>query len=441
MFRRTLVQSLLLLVLVSGCTNTNYKSASQKNTCIPIQDLASIPQDPAYVAEFAPSAPELIKGGDVRSYNSFILSPWEKSASTVTPDTQRAFEYPLSDCYRENLCKYTNPDFAESLKLNANFGAINTAKARGIVVSHANLRKMPTDFPCFYDSQSGGQGYPFDNLQNSLIYAGTPVFISHFSKDKAWALVESPYSEAGFVKVSEIAIVDQQAFDRVSNLDIAVISSDQVPLYSGTRQFWSYSRVGMVLFVEKDMNTYYKALLPVRAENGFVSWHSINLSKQISSTDAMGFTSENLKKLINVLLSQHYGWGGYMVNRDCSSLVRDYFSVFRIPLPRNSFGQSKEGKVVDLANMSLKAKRQAIIKHGVPFRTILYRPGHIGIYLGYKDGKILMLQSVWGNHIRRAHGRNIIGRTVISSVEYGQELKEVDKESLFLNLVSSMSVL
>ena len=195
------------------------------------------------------------------------------------------------------------------------------------------------------------------------------------------------------------------------------------------------------MFVEKETNGNCNALLPTRGEDGGVKWHSVTLSKQIAATRPIKFAGESLKNLITVLLSQNYGWGGYLVNRDCSALVRDYFAAFKIPLPRNSFGQSQEGKIVMLSDMSLEEKKQTIVKYGVPFRTILYRPGHVAIYLGQKNGQILILHNVWGNHTRGGKGRNIIGRAIISTVEYGKEIDEVDSKSLFLNSMSSMSIL
>lgn len=48
---------------------------------------------------------------------------------------------------------------------------------RGITVENLQGRDLPTDDVSFYSYQLAGEGYPFDNLQASTIWAGTPIYI------------------------------------------------------------------------------------------------------------------------------------------------------------------------------------------------------------------------------------------------------------------------
>ncbi|WP_232220569.1 SH3 domain-containing protein, partial [Legionella tunisiensis] len=50
-----------------------------------------------------------------------------------------------------------------------------------------------------------GQGFPFDNLQESVIWAGTPLYVFTVSQDKAWSLVLTPDAYFAWVKSSDIA--------------------------------------------------------------------------------------------------------------------------------------------------------------------------------------------------------------------------------------------
>ena len=83
-----------------------------------------------------------------------------------------------------------------------------------------------------------------------------------------------------------------------------------------------------------------------------------------------------------------------------------------------------------------------IIEKGIPFRTTLYKDGHIGLYVGHKDGKILMLHNVWSNHLLRdqQEGQNVIGRTIISTLEFGKELDHIRTDTLFLSQLYVMTL-
>jgi hypothetical protein len=53
-----------------------------------------------------------------------------------------------------------------------------------------------------------GEGYPFDYLQHSSVPLGTPLSISHATRDGTWILVESPFT-FGWIPASDAAQVDE----------------------------------------------------------------------------------------------------------------------------------------------------------------------------------------------------------------------------------------
>ena len=59
----------------------------------------------------------------------------------------------------------------------------------------------------FYEPTRPGEGFPFDYNQNSRLKINTPIFVSHLSKDKAWAYIQAA-AFGGWVKIQDIAFVD-----------------------------------------------------------------------------------------------------------------------------------------------------------------------------------------------------------------------------------------
>ena len=134
-----------------------------------------------------------------------------------------------------------------------------------------------------------------------------------------------------------------------------------------------------------------------------------------------------------------------MGNRDCSAMVQDYFRIFGIALPRNSFGQieSPQGTFTDLSWCSDQEKERTIIEQGVPYRTILYAKGHIALYVGVVGGRPLMMHVLWSiplDSAKGVHRDNVFGASLVSHLDYGKELKGVNKNKLFIKRLSGMRV-
>ena len=136
------------------------------------------------------------------------------------------------------------------------------------------------------------------------------------------------------------------------------------------------------------------------------------------------FTPDILPLIGNEILSP-YGWGEVFRNRDCSATTRDFFLAFGLWLPRNSHQQINAGPFLSLAGLAASDKERIIREQGLPFRTLLYLPGHILLYVGSQSDKPLALHTTWGLRYTTSDGlenKCIIGRTVVSGLELGKEL-------------------
>ena len=82
----------------------------------------------------------------------------------------------------------------------------------------------------FLDPQKAGEGFPFDYNQNSSIKMNTPIFISHFSKDKAWVFVESNFA-TGWLNTKDIAYIDDVLINKFKSGTYFVATEDNFPIY------------------------------------------------------------------------------------------------------------------------------------------------------------------------------------------------------------------
>ena len=325
-------------------------------------------------------------------------------------------------CYRENFQPCTDQLWIQGVKDNANMAAVDSVHASGVMRSHGCLRTLPTDYPC-YMKKKGFDFLPLDRLQNNFVNAGTPVYISHYSKDRAWVMILDEASKAsGFVKTSTVILVDQEnSVAQSKHLPIAVFFKDHEPLYDHKRQCVGYSRLGQIALFTAETEKDVEILWPKQMDSNHSPWCRVRVSKTIAGTKPLAFSSENIAHVLNQLLGKPYGWGGTLGNRDCSSMMQDYFRVFGYALPRHSKGQmEKGGEIIDLSGKSWKEKERLIIEKGIPYRTILWKPGHIALYVGSDQGRVLMAQAILSaGFVKDGYeGSHIIGKSLVSTLYF-----------------------
>jgi hypothetical protein len=160
----------------------------------------------------------------------------------------------------------------------------------------------------------------------------------------------------------------------------------------------------------------------------------------------VGYHLLNIDEIIKLgyyVLRNTYGWGGMFEERDCSSMIRDFFTPFGIWLPRNSASQAKKGEVIPFAGLDNNQKLALIQEKGVPFETILYKKGHVLLYLGMYEGNVMVMHNIWGIRTIDGNGKKgrvIVGKAVISTLQLGKEVENYDVNNMLLSKLVSMNI-
>ncbi|PUD12000.1 SH3 domain-containing C40 family peptidase [Helicobacter pylori] len=322
-----------------------------------------------------------------------------------------------------------------------------STKIKAVVVRDSDVRAAPTNKP-YYLSQ---KGYPFDRYQNSLIFQGTPVLITHFNLDKTYAHIQSSFVY-GWIKVSDLAYMRDKDIELLTKLKNYVMPiKDKIPLYTDYGGFYTNARVGELFALipqsqnasQKPQKKELKAYGFLRDAKGYAALQSVILDEKDFFVFPKAFTSENMAYFIDTMLGQKYGWGGLLGNRDCSAFTRDSFANFGILLPRNSYAQSRyANNYMDLSSMKAKEKEDYILKNATPFGTLIYLKGHIMLYLGAYNHQAIVAHSIWSVQTQK-HFKTLshkIGGVVITSLWLAEEHNGAfSKKKLLIDRVLGMS--
>lgn len=418
----------LVLVLCSCATVSPPKGHA-------VLDTARLDQNPmAYVQTLTADQPLIDPDRQGRLAEELardFFRPWKQKASGYRAgDIFWGFSvYGKRQLFGENTRK-RDQEWLEGLKKLALMEEYPNAGFPAISVANTSLRVLPTDKPAFYDFSKAGEGFPFDYMQNSALWAGTPVFVSHISADKAWFLCESRFA-AGWVPARDLALVDNEFMDRYRNGDYLALVRDDVSVIDRDGLFRFRGRLGMLLpRAENDgEDGAVRVLLPVADNRGRAKIAVASLDSRFLTALPLPITPRNMAGLAGQLMGEAYGWGGMFGNRDCSATVMDIFTPVGLALPRNSGQQAAVGKFIKLKELKPNQKEEYIAANAIPWLTLVRKPGHIMLYVGNTpDGKPLVLHNMWGLRTRDwlgREGRRVVGKTVITTLEPGLEFHRV----------------
>lgn len=314
-----------------------------------------------------------------------------------------------------------------------------------ITVRNTACRVFPTPRPFFLDPHKAGEGFPFDYFQNSALWAGTPLLVTHASRDGAWYFVETGFV-AGWVPAGDLAWADEAFRAAYRTGRYAALLRDDISLRDESGTFLVQSHIGALFPVVTEAADGLRLLVPVRDADGGAQLRLAAPASEAVAVKPLPLTPARIAELADRMLGQLYGWGGLFENRDCSATLRDLFTPFGVWLPRNSAEQAKGGGTFrDLAGLDRAAKRARILSEGVPFYTLIWLKGHIGLYLGPDPagGEPLLLHNIWGVRTTGpsgAEGRAVIGRLVITSLAPGEERADVE-DGRFYRGILGMTVL
>jgi hypothetical protein len=418
---------LLLAALAPGCA----PRVSPPGTVI--ADLRDMPQDAgAYIDPLTATRPLLPAARQqalADDYRQRFFAPWHRTAPAHGP--QEVFklldEFDPGRYHGENRLPLP-PELADEMRALADPASFPNTMRPAISVVNSDLRVLPTVRPLFYNFDLAGEGFPFDYNQNSAVWAQTPLLVLHTSADGAWALVETS-AAAGWMPTRDLAFVDAGFMDAFNTVHLAAVTADRVPVADCYGQFRFMGRVGMVLPMTGRETGSVDVLIAARDASGRALLLTASLSDGAAAPWPLAATPATFARLANEMLGQPYGWGGLYRNRDCSALVMDLFAPVGIWQPRNSGAQARHWGLAPLGDLDREGRLRVIGAEARPWLTLLWRPGHIVVYIGQWRGRPAVLHAAWGVRTRvgEAEGRHVIGATVITSLEPGEDLPELER--------------
>ncbi len=401
----------------------------------PIQDLRILDQNPAAHLNPMDSGRPIMDARSQlmasRAFQDILFAPWRRQAP----------EYPRSILEKKLLRFGRDPGYGENGKphdaawirdiaRNTDMDAYPNACFPAITIHNTDIRALPTQGPHFTSFQAPGQGYPFDNLQESAMAANTPVFVSHVSRDGAWVLTESHYC-LGWIPATDVARVDE-AFIRSwqGNSSVCMVK-DEIPIRDDSGTFRFKAPLGSLFPLIAATDAGYRIGIAVPDENRRAVIRPATVEASDACIQPMEMTAANVARVAMELSGEPYGWGGILMNRDCSAMIRDLFAPFGVWLPRNSFEQAEQGRFVDLGDLPEAEKKTRILAEGVPFATLLWLRGHIMLYIGSFRNEPLVFHNVWGVSTKSLFGKSdraVIGRASVTTLAPGSERRDFDRK-------------
>ena len=433
--------AVIFFFILSGCV-------SAPDT---IRDVRELRQDhAAYLTDISGKAdplPAALQARMDEDYNVIYFSVWHQTRpfhaweERVRHDFRR---YALRPGYGEN--KKPHPSsWLKKLQRNADLEGYPNAPARGITTRNTNLRDLPTNSPHFTSANGDSSAWPFDNLQRSSVPAGTPVFICHVSEDKAWALVETSFTY-GWMPAEDFARVNEDFAKTWESGRYAVILRDSTSVLDRNGRFLVKASVDHLFPFSAAQNGKIQISVAVADQNRQAVIRQGFVPAEAAAAKPLRFTPANAAKIANEMIGEPYGWGGLYGRRDCSAMTRDFFTVFGIWLPRHSEDQVKEaGAYINLRGLSPEEKERIIMEKGVPYLSLLWRKGHVMLYIGAPQGRALIFHNIWGirtKDLQGREGRKIIGQAVITGLTPGRELSDMDTAAgSLLDNIAAMNIL
>ena len=437
------IKSILTLLLIGSFSNLHAeyllkesKRVKSKIDHMPknrVADMKQIPQDPSYYADqIKPFSKSKQKEFD-KNFNKKYFEPWSLTALDI-PEKDFGWEIRFvtkKPIYKANGSMISASIFTKWID-NANYDSVDSKKYKAITIRRTNVKALPTSSAFFRDPKKTGEGFPFDYNQNSALHINIPLYISHFSLDKRWAFVRASYS-FGWVKTSDLALVNSDFIKTFKNDNYAMVIKDNLRLYNDDKDI-SIVKLGALFPISDDQ----QYLVASRDDKGRSHIEKVKVSNtNIIAKKPLPFTAKNVGMLAKEFYGEPYGWGGSYECRDCSATTRDFLGAFGIFLRRNSSKQAQDGDNISIAGLPKAKKKKKIIKDAEPFRSLLYVPGHIVLYLGEYKGEPVIMHTYWG--IRKKDTTKIItARTIISSTEPGKERADVREQSKLINTLKTI---
>ena len=350
-----------------------------------------LPWDPDYVNHILlQESPD-----DIKTIEKEVIRNFSNSNKTGSGIGYGENFRPYADHWIRSIKENINPDELTHLRFQKN--------NRAITIDNLHARSLPTEEVHFYSHQLAGQGFPFDNLQMSSIWAGTPVYIIAESKDHAWSLILTPdyiawVKSSGLARVSDTFITQ---WETQAKKQLAAITLTQTSVLDETGHYLFSAYVGSV-FPAVEIDHTIKLMVPIADENHQAVIKTAIVAKEAASLVPLTLTPHHLASIMKTLLNRPYGWGNLYFYNDCSAELKNLFTPFAIWLPRHSAEQVLVGKMVDLSSATAIERLAYLMHFGKKLITLVYIGNHVFLYIGNHPNQAthseiaITYQNVWG---------------------------------------------
>lgn len=306
--------------------------------------------------------------------------------------------------YDESGKQITQADLDAILE-NRNLDALqdtNTAR-KGILVQKCDVRALPTARE-FYDKASVQD---HDRMQETSLNACSPVWILHTSQDGKFYFIQS-YYYVGWVDANNVADAEEcgewntftALLDMQENASkdrkFVIVTDGLLQLENGVKL-----EMGTALPLSKTQtgNDKYTVMLPVKDSQGKVQLVDTDLDASSVHEGYLPYTYENFYIQAFRYIGTPYGWGGMKDGVDCSSYVLNVFKTFGFVFPRNTSQQNKAvGNITNVEGKSDSDKISLLKNAEAP--VLIYKSGHVMIYLGEMDGTQYIIHAPGGGKVR-----------------------------------------
>lgn len=333
-----------------------------------------------------------LDGNGIRDLNARMLDaaptlhdmnalPDTMSGSEVRGMIER-YALPNDERYTEGGALITS-DMRDEVAKNRNLDAIpdTVTLRRAVITGRSDLKGFPTD-KSFH--KHGDRHY--DGIQETELISGSPAAVLHSSSDGDFSFVLS-YYYSGWIPSKNVAYCSAEEYELfVSREDHVTVTSKAVEC--GGIRF----DMGATLPYVSDAAGGYVVRLPKRSDDtGMLFLEDAVMSARDAVHGTLPFTMRNYYAQAFAYLGTTYGWGGSDGGVDCSGFVCAIFRTFGIYLPRNTSEQSKyAGDILSLEN------DPSGVLDGIAQPAAVYRPGHVMLYLGKKDGEHYIIHAPQG---------------------------------------------
>jgi cell wall-associated NlpC family hydrolase len=400
------------------------------------------PKDPDYDKPLLNPALQALHYVDFYQHEFGAYSPWNGVFITTILNQTQADEFQASEQsildsydnqnkkfdaigYGENYLPYA-PTWSKALSDNVNLSSWKKltydASKRAIAIANLSARELPTSDPFFYDRTIAGAGYPFDILQLSSIWVGTPLYILQESKDRAWLLVLTP-EFIGWVQSNGVARVTDnfvKAWQSAAKNNLAAITHTQTSILDAENHFLFSAYVG-AFFPVKQAFPVLQIWVPVAGISQHAAMKAVTPPANSAVLMPLTTTPHHFAAVMSTLIGRSYGWGNLYFYNDCSAELKNLFTAFGIWLPRNSSQQANAGASVDMTSAMPSDRVAYLMKHGKKFLTLVYLGGHIVLFVGNapnpNDPKHALMgltyQNSWGLYPIPAVKRALLGKALL----------------------------